>query len=288
MSGQGSRFLAAGYQTPKPLIEVEGRPIIAHVLDMFPGVEEVVFVCNEEHLANTKMREILTSLRPDSIIISAPPKQGPVYAVMQAFDHINDSEDVMVSYCDFTQVWDFEDFKNKIKQANMAGAVPAYTGFHPHLLRRNLYAGIVADEFGRMQKIQEKHCFTDDPEDCHHSSGAYYFASGAILKHYFNALIEARETLNGEYYVSMVYPRMLEDSREILVPEATKFMQWGTPEDLEEYEAWSRLVHNDLGKDKLRTDIPKEREWFVKIPFSESTDEFKNSYRYWTEYFSNI
>ena len=36
MSGLGERFRRAGYKVPKPLIEIDGKPIIAHVIDMFP------------------------------------------------------------------------------------------------------------------------------------------------------------------------------------------------------------------------------------------------------------
>jgi NDP-sugar pyrophosphorylase family protein len=36
MSGIGERFRRVGYSVPKPRIEVEGKPIIAQVLTMFP------------------------------------------------------------------------------------------------------------------------------------------------------------------------------------------------------------------------------------------------------------
>ena len=41
MSGTGERFRKAGYDLPKPMIEVEGRTIISHVVDMFPGTSHV-------------------------------------------------------------------------------------------------------------------------------------------------------------------------------------------------------------------------------------------------------
>jgi NDP-sugar pyrophosphorylase family protein len=286
MSGQGSRFIAAGYSTPKPLIIVEGKPIIAHVLDMFPGIEEVIFVCNQEHLANSKMAEILKSLRPKSTIIKIESKKlGPVHALTFAFPYLDDNEDVIVSYCDFTQDWDFAAFKKAASLKSFAGAVPAYTGFHPHLLRKNLYAGIKLNEQGLMAEIKEKYCFTANPEDSHHSSGIYYFGSGALLKKYSEEMLQEKDTLNGEYYVSMLYPRLLRDGLPVAVPAISHFMQWGTPEDLEEYEAWSRLVHQDLGRRKAQTDIPPTREEFVKIPYTVDTTEFKKSYTYWSDYF---
>ena len=36
MSGHSKRFLNSGYKIPKPLIKVENRPIITHVIDLFP------------------------------------------------------------------------------------------------------------------------------------------------------------------------------------------------------------------------------------------------------------
>ena len=56
MSGFGERFRKAGYSVPKPLIEVEGKPIIAHVTDMFPGEKNVLFVCNKDHLDHRAWR----------------------------------------------------------------------------------------------------------------------------------------------------------------------------------------------------------------------------------------
>ena len=38
MSGIGKRFIDAGYSEPKPLIKVDGKPIIEHVLNLFPNI----------------------------------------------------------------------------------------------------------------------------------------------------------------------------------------------------------------------------------------------------------
>ena len=50
MSGLGSRFVAKGYQDIKPLIPVQGRPIIDYVIKLFPGETKFVFICNNDHL----------------------------------------------------------------------------------------------------------------------------------------------------------------------------------------------------------------------------------------------
>ncbi len=291
MSGHGSRFKKVGYIAPKPLIIVEGRPIISHVLDMFPGIaeEDIVFICSTEHLETTNMAGVLESIAPKATIrsvdMSGAPK-GPIYPLQQHYDTIPDSEPVMVSYCDFTQQWDFHDFATSVAEAGVAGAVPSYTGFHPHLLRKQLYGGVLTDANGYMVNYREKYCFTENPEDSHHSSGMYYFQSGRLLKQYCDEVVSSDLQVGGEYYVSLPYYYMLRDALRISVPTANYFMQWGTPEDLEEYEAWSRRIHNDLGLEKKITDIPRSREQYVTIPWNESSEEFKKSYVYWRTYFA--
>ena len=60
MSGIGKRFIEAGYKEPKPLIQVEGKPIIEHVINLFDKEkDDYVFICNNLHLKTTNMKEIL-------------------------------------------------------------------------------------------------------------------------------------------------------------------------------------------------------------------------------------
>ncbi|MFM9906573.1 MAG: hypothetical protein ACKVP8_02970 [Nitrospiraceae bacterium] len=46
MSGFGERFRRAGYAVHKPLIEVDNKPIVGHVIDLLPGETDFTFICN--------------------------------------------------------------------------------------------------------------------------------------------------------------------------------------------------------------------------------------------------
>ncbi|GGE24481.1 glycosyl transferase family 2 [Aureimonas endophytica] len=245
MSGLGSRFARVGFEDPKPLIKVDGHPMIEWVLRMFPGEEEPLFICRNEHLAETAMREVLTTLKPRGRIVGIDgAKLGPVVAVMSAADAIDDDRPVIVNYCDYYMRWDYERFLAELDIGVYAGAVPCYTGFHPHLLpERNLYACCRVDERGDLVEIREKHSFEADKTRALHSPGAYFFDSGRRLKTYCNRLIESGDALNGEYYVSMVYNHLVADGLRVQVPTGIEhFCQWGTPEDLAEYLYWTDLV----------------------------------------------
>ena len=246
MSGLGNRFLKAGYKVPKPLIKVDGKPMIEHVVSLFPGEEDFLFVCNNSHLEESEMGEILKRIAPKGRVFGVDRHEafGPVYDIVLAEKEIKDDEPVIVNYCDFNQSWDYADFKKQMEESGCDGAVICYTGFHPHLLGDDFYAGCKVDKGLNLTEIREKYSFTENKMDSHHSSGTYYFRSGAILKKYFKLLMDEKMAVNGEYYASVPYKLMLEDGLKVLVYEVDYFCQWGTPQDLQEYEYWSDYFIN--------------------------------------------
>lgn len=244
MSGIGKRFIDAGYSVPKPLIEMNGKPIIEHVVNMFPGEENFIFICNSMHLAETNMREILNRIAPKGKIVEIPPhKLGPVYAVSQIENLINSDEEVIVNYCDFSCYWDYADFLNHTRKREADGAVPAYRGFHPHMLGTTNYA-FMRDDSQWMLEIKEKEPFTDNRMNEFASMGTYYFKKGSYVKKYFKQLMDEKVALNGEYYVSLVYNLLTRDGLKTSIYDVQHMLQWGTPEDVFEYNNWSKYFED--------------------------------------------
>ena len=245
MTGLGMRFIKAGYKQIKPLIPIHSKPMVEHVIDLFPGETDFLFLCREEHLNSTPLAQVLKTAKPTGTILSLKgEKLGPVFPVTQAFDAINDDEPVIVSYCDYFMNWDYIAFKKRVEHTGSDGDVVCYTGFHPHLRHaKNIYAGCLINAKKQLLTIQEKHAFGDNKMTGYHSAGLYYFKKGRDIKTYFPKLIKANRHINGEFFVSMVYQLMLEDQCHITVfDEITHFCQWGTPEDLEEYLDWEKIM----------------------------------------------
>jgi len=250
MSGTGQRFIKAGYKAPKPLIKADGMPIIEHVVALFPGEDDFIFICNSDHLRDTDMREVLTRIAPKGKIVEIPPhKKGPVYAVSQVFDNIRDDEEVIVNYCDFSKYWDYQDFLKHTRNRDADGAIPAYRGFHPHMLGTTNYA-FMRDERQWMVEIREKQPFTDDRISEYASDGTYYFKKGSFVKKYFKALMDEDINVGGEYYVSLVYNLLKRDGLSVSIYEIQHMLQWGTPRDLEEYQRWSDYFRGILSPAK--------------------------------------
>ena len=150
MSGIGRRFKEAGCKDPKPLIQVENKPIIEHIINLFDKENDTyVFICNDLHLKTTEMRNILKSIIPNCTIyeVSVENRKGPVDAVIQiAEKEINDNDEIIVSYCDYGTKWDYKKFKEEVKEFDLDGAIPSYINFHPHMLGSDNYAFIKEED----------------------------------------------------------------------------------------------------------------------------------------------
>ena len=252
MSGFGERFRRAGYEVPKPLIEVEGKPIIAHVIEMFPEETDFIFICNNDHLSAQEfnLKQILNKLCPTGKVIGINAhKLGPIHAVNQISEHLSLHEPIIVNYCDFTCYWDWKDFKNFVKSSNCIGAIPAYKGFHPHTLGSTNYAYMMESN-GVVSDIQEKKPYTSNRMEEYASSGTYYFSSAKVMLDAFNSVIENDLNVAGEYYVSLAYRSILQNKSLVLVYPLQHFMQWGTPQDVMEYNGWSQAFRALAIKEK--------------------------------------
>lgn len=246
MSGFGERFRSAGYQVPKPLLRVEDKPVIQHVVEMFPGDHQFHFVCNREHLDDPayRMRQTLEEICPDGNIYAIKPhRRGPVHAVQEIAEHLDPAAPTIVNYCDFTCYWNYADFERFVVESDCDGALPCYRGFHPHVLGSTLYA-YVRERDRWAFDIQEKTPFTDDPASEFASSGTYYFRSASLMRDAFARMVAQGLVLNGEYYASLAYKPLFEDRKRVAVYELQHFMQWGTPGDFEEYAYWSSAFRN--------------------------------------------
>jgi NDP-sugar pyrophosphorylase family protein len=249
MSGMGNRFIEAGYIEPKPLIIIDGKPIIEHVCDLFPGEDKFTFICNSKHLKETNMREVLKKIKPNANIVEIPNhKKGPVYAVSFIYDLIEDDEEIIVNYCDFGTYWCYEDFLIHTRNRNADGAIPSYKGFHPHMLGSTNYA-FMRDDKQWMLEIKEKAPFTDNRTQEYASNGTYYFKKGSYIKKYFDELMTRNINLNGEYYVSLIFNLLIKDGLNVSIYEIQHMLQWGTPQDVEEYNTWSKYFKNIINEE---------------------------------------
>ena len=249
MAGTGNRFVEKGYTDPKPLIKVNGKRIIEYILDMFDKKnDEFVFICNDVHLKTTEMESILRSLVKNAKVVSMPQhKFGPVYTVQQVYDLIDDDEEVIVSYCDNPHLWDRKDFEKAMEKGKFDGCVLTHTGFHPHTLAHTKMAFVKGND-NILEEIKEKECYTDNPLNEHASTGVYYFRKGSYIKKYFDQAVKENLNYKGEFYVTLVYNLLVRDGLKVGYYDTPFVTVFGTPEEVENFEAWVTILGGGQAK----------------------------------------
>jgi NDP-sugar pyrophosphorylase family protein len=259
MSGIGQRFKEKGFEIPKPLIPISGRPMVQHVVEMFPGIEDILLIVNREHFTDSELNleTRLLEIAPNAkIAVIDPHKLGPAWAIHQASKYIKLDVPVIVNYCDFACVWNFNDFRKKL-HSGIDGLIATYSGFHPHMLRSDKYAYLKLDNAGNLMQIQEKLSFTSIPMNEPASSGTYGFGSGQILLDAVRKQISFDDSYNHEFYISLTYKNMINSGKVIKNFEIEKFFQWGTPEDFADFKMQKDFFTYKMARSNKLSDVSR-------------------------------
>ncbi len=241
MSGQGTRYQKVGYQQPKPLIPVSGVPMIERLLEVFPKDWPCTFVIAENHQA-TDLPLLLQKLRPGCRIVAVPVhNEGPALAIRAGLNGIASDERILVSYCDYGMIWDAQSFDKFTQETNCDAALLSYIGFHAHYLSPVPYA-YSRLEGDQVVEVREKGSFTSNREEEYASSGGYYFRDKATLQEALEFQTAQDLKMNNEFYTSLTVQALLlkNPKAQVRVFKIPYFFQWGTPQDLWDFEYWEK------------------------------------------------
>ncbi len=239
LAGHSRRFKKAGYDSPKFLIPVDGLSTIEHVVNMFSLTDDFHFVLNSEQkeLYPALVSQLKLIVKKAHITVIEPHELGPAYSALQA-NNIPEDEPVIISYCDFIVRWNYIQFIRMVNGYD--GAIPAFRGFHPASFGNTHYAYMRLNDKDEMLELREKSSFTSRRENEFASAGIYYFRHWKMYRYYAQKMLHEGFYGLKEGYVSLLFNLMVNDSLKVKVTEVENFICWGTPEDLEQYNFWSK------------------------------------------------
>lgn len=236
MAGHSRRFKEAGFAGPKAFLDIDGRPMVSHVVDLFNGQASFHFIISQQQVQERpSIVEDLKALASQShVYVISPHEKGPVFSALQA-TNIPDNAEVIVSYCDFSVDWDYEQFLRHARTADLA--IPSFRGFQPASFGDTYYAYMRVDG-DRVLELREKRSFTETRHEEPASAGIYYFSSQAIFKKYAEKLLAEPAKELPEAYVSLLANPMIADGLKVVIHEVERFICWGTPHDYNQYLFW--------------------------------------------------
>lgn len=236
MAGRGSRFAKAGYELPKPLIDVNGRPMIEVVTrNIAPKCDHrFIYICQQEHLEKYALAERLEKISPNCAIVTVDHiTEGAACTVLLAEKYIDNDDPMMIANSDQFVDTDINEYLSAMDDSD--GLIMTMPADDPK------WSFIKYDENGYVTMVREKEVISNEA-----TVGIYNYAKGSDFVKYAKQMIRKNIRVNNEFYVAPVYNEMIEDRKKIVFKDVGEKMHGlGTPEDLEKFMKQCSLMLSD-------------------------------------------
>ncbi|MCT7592486.1 glycosyltransferase family 2 protein [Aliarcobacter butzleri] len=230
MAGQGSRFAKAGYEKPKPFIDVDGKPMIVRVLEnlAYPDARYIL-IARREHM--DKEKELVTQIEKEFNAIFIPIDkltEGTACTVLYARKYINNEEALLIANSDQIVDMNIADFIDDCKNRNLDGSILTFIDKH----QDPKWSFAKLDENNLVTEVKEKVVISEFA-----TVGIYLYSKGKEFVDASVDMIIENDRVNNEFYTCPTYNYAIKEGSKIGIYniEFEQMHGIGTPEDLNIY-----------------------------------------------------
>ena len=222
MAGAGSRFEKAGYTFPKPLIDVNGKPMIQVVVENLNIDANYIYVVQKSHREKYNLDSLLNLLTPNCKIIEVNGiTEGAACTALLAKEYIDNDNPLIFANSDQYVEWNSNEFMYKMNETNADGGIVTFNATHPK------WSFAKVNENGFVTEVAEKNPISDIA-----TVGFYYWKYGSDFVKYAEQMIDKNIRVNNEFYVCPVFNQAILDGKKIRNFKIKNMWGLGTPEDL--------------------------------------------------------
>jgi NDP-sugar pyrophosphorylase family protein len=226
MAGLGSRFRQAGFTVPKPLIEVEGRPMYAWATESLPldrSTRLIFILLASQPECPDLQRDIEKRYaRHNPIVLTVPElTAGQAITVLRAREYINLDEPLLIHNADTA----FDADPKWVDQAwndKMDGALLVFNS------NEKRWSFSRDNAQGWVDQVREKEVISPWA-----TTGTYWFRRGSDFVREAEARVQSGRRDASEYYVGPLYNDLIAEGARVKNFVIKKLYCFGTPEDLE-------------------------------------------------------
>ena len=231
MAGLGTRFSDAGYEFPKPLVEINGKPMIQAVVESLGIKAKYIYVVQNEHYHKYNLYYLLNLITPGcEIVLVDKVTEGAAVTALLAKNLINNNKPLVMANSDQIVEWNSKDFMYDLTTKGADGGIATFKSVHP----KWSYARL--DQNGLVVEVAEKKPISDIA-----TVGIYYWKHGSDFVKYAEQMIDKNIRVNNEFYVCPVFNEAIADGKRVFTKDIDKMWGVGTPEDLQTYLQEKRM-----------------------------------------------
>lgn len=233
MAGEGRRFVQEGWKIPKPLIELNGKPLFMRAINSVHIDNALIkysFIVRKEHIDKYDIDEKIKIFLPQANIFYVDKTtRGAVETCLVAEEAISKEDSILVMDCDleFRSVGFLQNIKKILNQPIQkvnGGELVSFESTDP----RFSYAEV--DENNVVIRTAEKDVISN-----HALCGAYFFSSANSFIRAAHKLLDEPVFSKPEYYVSLLYNYLLANGETVKLETMEEYYSYGTPEELKRY-----------------------------------------------------
>lgn len=230
LAGSNQFFNKAEYPFPKPLIEINGKTMIEHVINNFESIDkekQFIFIihnddCKKYHLDN--VLNLLTDHGCKLVRIDGETK-GAACSAMMAIEYIDNDIPLIIANADQLFDENLDDIVSAFNEVD--GGIVSFDSVHP----RWSYARLDEDDY--IVEMAEKR-----PLSKHAVAGFYYFTKGGDFISSAKRMIKKDASVNGFYFVAPTLNEMVLKNKKLIIKkiENHTYHTFYTPRKIQEYE----------------------------------------------------
>jgi len=225
MAGAGSRFEKAGYTFPKPLIEVQGQPMIAKVVENLNLQGQYIFLVQKTHYEKYDLKGLLNMIAPGCEIVQIDGlTEGAACTVLKAKQFIDNNEPLIIANSDQWIKWNSFETISSFNHKDSDGGILTFKSVHP----KHSFAKVDGD--GWVSEVAEKNPISNDA-----TVGIYHWKRGSDFVKYAEQMIARNIRTNNEFYVCPVFNEAIKDGKKIKASLVDQMWGMGTPEELNNF-----------------------------------------------------
>jgi len=232
MAGEGKRFKEAGFSTPKPLIKVDGVPMVIKALKSLPKASKNILIVRKDLLNIVEFKQLLDSHFENVVIIEIDYlTSGQATTCLLAEEYISDNVILNVGACDVGFKYNFDEYKKTLNEFN--SFIWTYNK-NPNVLKHpEMYGWVkLKDGTNEIDYVSCKKPISNDLlTDCV-VSGAFTFKNSNLFFEGIKKMILKNDRTNGEFYLDSIFNHLENKSGVFNINE---YYSWGTPKELDKY-----------------------------------------------------
>ena len=230
MAGAGSRFAKAGYEKPKPFIDVNGKPMIVRVLEnlKFPDAHYIL-IARKEHIE--KEKQLVKEIEKEFNAIFIPIDkltEGTACTVLYARQYINNDEPLLIANSDQIVDMNIGDFIDDCINRNLDGSILTFIDEY----KDPKWSFARLNDNKLVVEVKEKIVISEFA-----TVGIYLFTKGNTFINSSIDMIIENDRVNNEFYTCPAYNYAIKENAKVGIYNID-FKQMhgiGTPNDLNEY-----------------------------------------------------